>query len=245
MSQTIPWQVQSLRLTTFLLDGVTLDLASLWTSVAGEGLDHEQHDRRTGESLQTGTFEGYGLQLRVLPGRVDWNLIVASEDPMDLSGSPFAVTFESMSRLGNAWLGQSHPAHRIAFGAILIQPVEDLLTGYQMIWGYLPGVEVEGDNISDFLYQINRPTESTVNVGSMINRLTKWSVARRRRGVMQMTSTQTSYMADTEAETYAARLEIDINTAPARAIQEELPQTERVFTEMMQLGEAIARRGDF
>ena len=249
MSDPISWLVQGLRLTTFLPHPLTLEVPSLWSEVVGEGPDNEQHNRRTGEFLQIGTLEGWALRLRVLPGRVDWNLNVANEESAEAPawGGSMAASFELMTNLGNSWLQLTHHAHRIAFGAILVRPVEDRVAGYRLISSRLHGVAIEGDNISDFLYQINRPRASTVNDGRINNRLSKWSVAHQSSGIvainLQPGQSQTSTTVNFDEGTYAGRLELDISTAPTPN-QDELQQVRQVFAELMQLAKEISEEGD-
>jgi len=215
--------------------------------VAGEGPDNEQNNLRTGEFVQIGTYGGWALGSRVKPGRVDWNLSIADNQSIEVPawGGSMTAAWESIRTLGNAWLRLGYPAHRLAFGAILVQPVPDLTSGYTLISSCLPEVDILGDNVADFLYQINRPRESRVNVGSMTNRLSKWSVGQQGVVLMRISLGPASApaTANVERNNYAGRLELDINTAPTLA-QDELQQVELVFSELMQLGQEIAEKGD-
>jgi len=128
------------------------------------------------------------------------------------------------------WLAGCPPLQRLAFGAVLTRPVDDLLTGYRQISDYLPFVQLDPESSSDFSYQINRPRNSTVISGLRINRFSRWSVAR--------------VFASTFDTQIGCRVELDINTA--QEFQGELPQEKLpvIIQELVDLGKEIAENGD-
>jgi len=132
---------------------------------------------------------------------------------------------------------------RIAFGARLFQPVPDRKTGYQTIRSYVSYVDLDIEGSSDFLYQINRPRPSQSGIAGLdINRLCVWSVARWQVALMQGPLQQMSLTESTEG--YGVQLQLDINTDPHYG--DVLPQDHLVaiFSELVDLGEEIAHRGD-
>src|SRR5208282_50763 len=68
------------------------------------------------------------------------------------------------------------PAIRLAYGAILLQPVDNRETGYLRLGELASAVKIDPKS-EDFFYQINRPRESTTLKNMRLNRLSKWSVA--------------------------------------------------------------------
>lgn len=74
---------------------------------------------------------------------------------------------------------QSKSWGRVAFGAVCGAQVTGRSTGYAQLDERLEEVSVNGDDTSDFLYQINRPSRVELTTGSVVlNRLQKWAVAR-------------------------------------------------------------------
>jgi len=120
-------------------------------------------------------------------------------------------------------------------------PVDDRPSGYRKLGSYLPGIQIDPEGSSDFLYQINRPRKARLNIPSLrINRLSNWSVSRIDIG--GQFGAQTIELPGLEQ--YACRLELDINTAPdfqEILVREQLRST---FEELVDLGKEIAARGD-
>ena len=156
---------------------------------------------------------------------------------------PFPKSLESFVPLMRNWLNSCLPVVRVAFGAILLQPVKTQQEGYQLIAEYLPSVKLSPGESSDFSYQINRPRDSKTGIPNLrINRLTKWSVAQYFERRVPMAPGAIRHF-DSEVR-LDCRLELDINTAPD--FQEDLPSGElsRIFEELVALGEEIATKGD-
>jgi len=80
--------------------------------------------------------------------------------------------------------------------------------------------------------------------GLRINRLTKWSVVRRGTGLIELSPHGPKASFFPSAESYACRLELDINTLPD--YEGELPhdQLGDIFQELVDLGMETAIKGD-
>ncbi len=193
-------------------------------------------------------FEGRKLLLQTQPDRVDWALVPVTDLPDDISESiptmgPFPEALSSLQRIALGWLKNPPPVSRLAFGAVLAQPVGDRRSGYLQIAGYLPEVTLDPDGSSDFAYQINRPRDSATIPGLTINRLTKWSVMLFERFRINVGKIEVTAKGYTIQES-ACRLELDINTSQdyrGAFPHELLPQ---LFQELVALGKEIAERGD-
>jgi len=126
-------------------------------------------------------------------------------------------------------------------GAVLAQPTDDRTSAYKILAGYLPSLELDAENTSDFLYRINRPRPSVSLVGANINRLNTWSALRATAFavVRQMPEVQQ------ELDLYiTAQLELDINTTPESARVMDQASLSPLFDELLSVGFEIAMNGD-
>ena len=251
----LEWRVLSLRLTIFVTEGPNFDPTQLWVEAVGDEPEEEQNRPRSGEFTRVGQVGGMRLRLLLQPGRVDLLVDVNAENPLEsaepitLSATPWGPARELIDRVANVLLGDvTVAANRLAFGAILVQAVEDARSGYQALDILLDTVAIDPDGSSDFAYQINRRRKSKVMPTLAINRLSKWGVIgqgtmRLRLSMAPEGHVSTSHMT-TDIIEHAVRLEIDINT-----VLEEpnvLPKDHLIslFEELVNLGVEIAEQGD-
>jgi hypothetical protein len=202
-----------------------------------------------GIHAEEGPYLGGTLTLQIQSDRVDWILNAAAEQEMESIEpavlGPFPDVLGAFVKPLAQWLTTSGAVNRLAFGAILMQPVAGRETGYEQLAAYLSqAVKIDPRGSSDFVYQINRPRTSGVEPNLRINRLSKWAVllattyrvAVTPRGVAGTTMVPSAS---------ACRLELDINTAPtgdgADLARDALP---RLLNELVTLGQEIATRGD-
>lgn len=238
------WQVESLRLTVFLAPGAVVS-DSTWEDLVGKP---PEISVRRPHYQDEGEFEDGRLTLATQPSRVDW-LYTADLRKIE-TGLPTVGSFpdavSKFQQLMYRWLKGCPPITRLAFGTILLQPVGSRIEGYKRIAKHLPFVKLDGENSSEFMYQINRPRVSNnINI-LQINRLSKWSVIAMRhlQLVIPVGQVAIAQPATLGEEKSACRLELDINTS--HAFSGELPK-ERVlpiFDELIVLGKEIAERGD-
>ena len=197
-----------------------------------------------------GAFEAGRLILETLPFRIDLRLIPSPELSATASGfatiGKFTEILARFAQVTNRWLSlDSCPEiERIAFGAVLFASVDSRESGYRQLAAYLPGVDIDPEHSSDFLYQINRPRESTTEISNLtINRLTKWSVALIFGGGFLVGPTQISYR-ETPQKHIACRVEFDMSTNVGR--QEPLPRDgiPSILSEFMDGAKEIVIEGD-
>lgn len=238
------WQVESLRLTVFLAPGAVV-VDSAWEDLVGK--PPEASVRRPVHQDEGG-FEDGRLILATQPSRVDW-LYTADlgkiETGLPTVGS-FSDAVSKFQQLMHRWLKGCPPITRLAFGAILLQPVDNRIEGYKRIVEYLPSVKLDGENSSDFAYQINRPRVSNNIDALQINRLSKWSVMEMQRLQFVIPAEQVAVAqpAAPGEKKSACRLELDINTS--HVFTGEFPKGKffLVFDELITLGKEIAEKGD-
>lgn len=132
---------------------------------------------------------------------------------------------------------------RLAFGAVLLQPVTNLQAAYQRLGHYLPAVTLDPTGSSDFVYQINRQRNSATEIaGLKINRLSKWAATR---FVTATFSTTNPARISHHQGPLFVSLALDINTAPDFQGEFEQGQSQQaVFSELVRLGCEIASQGD-
>jgi hypothetical protein len=241
------WQVERMRVTAFPGEAMAAErFSSWWDEIVGFPAEEVQSRPKMGLYQAQGDFEGRRLVLQVLPGRIEWFVAAIMKASDEEFGAPpigpFPEVVASLAKVVDPWLPKAPPLQRLAFGAILLQPVESRHAGYDRLDDYLHDVEIDPEGSSDLLYQINRPRESTTIGQLSLNRLTKWSVQIARRVFLTMGSDGVETR--TLGEESACRLELDINTPADFAESLPADRLTALLEEMIGLGREIAESGD-
>jgi len=245
------WQAEILRMTVFHPIEIQTAQPSWWEDLRKELPEAISLDPKRPSERHEGPFEEGRLVLTLQPGRIDWVFTIDIGRESNAQRIPtigvFTDSLESFLSLMVQWLqeGKSPQVRRLAFGAVLLRPVESLKHGYAQILAYLPHVELGPEPASDFLYQINRPRDSSYGIrGLKINRISTWSVA----SFTMLRSVAPAGVPAMEhfrgPERFACRLALDINTVPQQGKilpQEELPH---LLQELVEFGKEITQRGD-
>jgi len=240
------WKVGQARLTAFPIALLEYSSFNWWSELTGEKPANRTELPRDGKLSEVGIFASKKLRLNIEPGRVDWFFEPSDEKASQSFELPtigrWPEAIDEFSKLAKRWskLNSLPKFRRLAFGAILSQPVNDLKGGYEKLNEYLSTVQLDPGNSSDFFYQINRPrAKSTVLSEVSINRLSKWSVFRLESSIISVEQ----MMPPTKKKTvFACRLELDISTAVDYANQ--LENLEMLYDEFVNLGIEISKRGD-
>jgi hypothetical protein len=239
----LDWQVEVFRATAFPIDGQRID-TPWWDKLVPEPPETIVSHPKEGIKEEKGPFENGKLILRTQPNRIDWQYTIDIEKP---EGVPNLGSFYNMEygffNIVRNWLTICDEIKRLAFGTILLYPVANKEEGYNLISDYLPYVHLDPINSSDFLYQINRPYTSKVTPPIIINRLSKWSIARYKLFKMELSGgekMQPTFFQDS----YACRLEIDINNSPKDVDQLPKEKLVPIFDELYSLANEISRNGD-
>ena len=181
------------------------------------------------------------------PTRIDWHLIASQEKQQKVGFQvlgPLDQVTDYFIALMTKFLSSPDAPEikRMALGSILLIPGETKEIGYKRLSIFLPHVEFDIENTSDFLYQINRPTKSHTIAELSINRLSKWSVAGAL-GVGIMFDGKPQLFLGTEGE-FACRLELDINTSQNydKIIPKE--QLTSILRELKEISLRIPQEGD-
>jgi hypothetical protein len=245
------WRVESLRLTAFPSPSAQIIEPSWWRDLQGEEPENRVSQPRKGGLKEEGPFAGGNLVLGVAPTRIDWIYAQTVDEKRQSEGF---VTIGSLhdsvtifAQLMNRWfeLDTCPPVQRLAFGVVMLQPVENLPAGYRQLMQYLRFMQFDDvENTSDFLYQINRIRSSTVVPGLRINRLSKWSVAYTQRQIISMPIVSVPTQHELRPPYFACRLELDINTVHEFQDEFHRGRLSTIFRELTELGLEIANRGD-
>jgi len=253
MAETLPpldaWQVSGMRVTAFPAEPTKIDAPSWWIDLLGHPPETQVIRPKIGQRQEEGEHEGRKLSLQVQPERIDWVLSpvvkLSEEEPENLPlAGPFPETLNSFLEVVMRWLTMCPPLTRLAFGAVLAQPVKDRQTGYLHIAKYLHHIRLDPES-SDFFYQINRARPSRTGINDLrINRLSKWSVLLFQRLTVTLEKTSAKAVEYTGLQS-ACRLELDINTAPdfpgGTLPQDRLSE---VLDELVGMANEIAALGD-
>lgn len=239
------WKVGQARLTAFPIAPIEYSKFNWWPELTGEKPANKTELPRIGKLTEEGTFASKKLRLNIEPSRVDWFFEPSDENASQTFDLPtigkWPEAIDEFSKLVKKWskLNSLPKFRRLAFGAILSQPVNDLKEGYEKLNEYLSTVQLDPGNSSDFFYQVNRPrAKSNVLSEVSINRLSKWSVFRLESGIILV-----EQMLPMKKKTvFACRLEVDISTAVDYA--HELDKLEILYDEFVNLAIEISQCGD-
>jgi hypothetical protein len=242
------WQVELLRLTVFPSPLSQVKPERWWHDVVGEDAESSTSQPRRKALFQEGAVTGARLILSVEPTRIDWRLVPIESQQ---SGDPYTnivvlpdVINSFISLISNWFNLETYPkTKRLAFGAVLLHPVNDRVLGYRQLSAYLPYVTLDAENSIDFLYRINRPRRSTSNMESLyINRLSTWAV--RASGEAELSVGLASAQITMTPTSHACHLELDINTNQEFPGELSAKESLIVFRELVNLGLEIVREGD-
>ena len=235
------WQVESLRFTTFLSPSAENPDPNWWEVVVGEPPQSLNAQPKQGIVQAVGSVEGgFTLVLGIQPARVDW--MYGRPDEGD-SIAPLEESINRFAEFLTTWFEICPSAVRLAFGAILLIPVGSKEDGYRLLNRYLPSFTLDAERSSDFSYQINRWRLSQSIEGLRINRLSRWSTAKRQKSTIAIGpgGIVPSQLQDAE---FSCRLELDINTAPEYEGEFDQGRTATLYQELVTLGIEITDKGD-
>lgn len=237
MSEQTNWQVEALRITAFPENNTS----ALWKQC----VDKEPTDIRIQRTeTREVKYKNGRIFLIEHPDRIEWRYLAKQDDNEPLRLPIIGSLEEELDvivELARKWLNSSDifQLNRLAFGAVLLNPVENMLRGYENLRGFLPflaSVDLS-ENSSDFNYQVNRQRNSKIIAGLPINRLTRWGVIR----LKQFDLTQARV---TDLNLVASRLELDINTASERTNSLPSADLANLFDELVQMGLELSEKGD-
>lgn len=243
------WTTETLRLTAYHQLGRQKDDNGWWETIVGVAPESKNLKLREGGYEVAGSHAGAVLTLKADLMRFDWLLTPAiSLDRLAVGFptiGPLPDALNAFLPLMRAWLTKAPPVFRLAFGAVVLQPVEDRIKGHRALAPYLPCIELDPEHSSEFSYSINRHHKADAFGGMHINRLSRWSVGHFQAMMLTMIVGQSGRSDAVPGQTLdALRVELDINTDAER--KESLPQDQlpALFDHLAILGQEILEKGD-
>lgn len=242
----LQWDVVSLRMTAFPAPGSEVTKTDWWKSGVDEPPELIEQPR-TGEIVEMAKRGNGELELQIDPLSLSWFQRVPEvhqENEPEVLGKFRSSCEEFCVLMMSKWFKLNAVPNlvRLAFGAILIQPVQSQEEGLKRLGRYIPAVNLDPPPSSSFLYQINRRRASELEIEELkINRVMKWSLTKYQLlrthpdGRVKFTQApQRSYI----------RLELDINTIQEFEGEFQREHASQVFSELVELGTEIAEKGD-
>lgn len=202
------WQVESLRITTFLVSPVDIENITWWEDTVNSKPETDHINRKVGQRFQNGSYSNGVMNLSISPQRVDWSLIpVVAPDSIFPRLGEVEDKLPEFVGLIQSWIANCQGINRLALGVVALADRDNHEACYQYLNELLPEVQVN-ENTYDFLYQINRPR--FINVSGIenikINRLSKWNSLKGGRAQSDKNEQ------DQDQKFYVARLELDVNS---------------------------------
>ena len=247
MGDSTNWKVETFRITLFPNDIANVSVERLWEVAIGEEPD-EIHFQKGKFDAREIEFANGRMVLAKQNDRIDWRYLSKPDDDTDILQLPVIGGFKEELAAITEWAHESifspdmFAIKRLAFGAVLLQPVATLQDAYSFFEPLLPTLDLDG--VQDFYYQVNRRRKSKVFAEIEINRLNKWNAYIGTLVNMAVNPSQKSQTSSTTDSSIASRLELDVNTWQENT--EPLP-SERlpiIFDELVELGSEICEDGD-
>ncbi len=230
------WLANLLRISAFPSATAEIDSSNWWVAVVGEPAESQVLLPKKRLSREEGPLGSGRLILETQPTRIDW--VFSKTLDGDALGH-FTIVTEQFASLMDRWFDIFDSIQRLAFGAILSFSVNSKTEGYERLQSFLKRVQLDPQNSSDFLYQINRPrTFKHDDFEIRINRLSKWTVALSQ--TLEI-SPESNHLISSQ---YACNLDLDINTDAE--FKTELPKEllNDIFRVFIEYAMEISSEGD-
>jgi len=238
------WKMAQLRFTVFPLTPPESEGNAWWANAVGNAPENTILTPHQRERRDEGPFPGGSLVLSIRPQRVDWLLPVGAPAPAEFINAPaYSETLPPFEALVRAWTSaHCPPVQRAALGAILMHPVPTPRDGNRLLMQMVPGLRLDGYDVSDAVFEVNRPIVSARYTSPLkINRLMKWSVITFQSFEIVL---PTPSLTQTRSDVAVCRLELDINTDSQLSGSLDSKHLVPVVDELIQLATTIAAQGD-
>jgi len=205
------WQVESSRLTLFLDSS---DQKQLWEKITGTAPEKRTERPKEDLLIEEGEWEDINLSVSVSSNRIDIVLSSIFTPPELPNAGNIKDIIPKIKGIIDTLLIDE--IKRIAFGLVVIQPEQDHPKAYKSLSKLLPNVDIE-EETTDFLYQVNLPTQSKTDSPFEINSLRRYSVI-----LFQFKSISAQTNDVDSINSYATKLELDINTSQSTDLDNTL-----------------------
>ena len=243
------WQVESLRLSVFLVDAINPVETRSWEPLFGNAPDELRIQQQQQLVTEEGPFLNGRLRAETRSNRFDWRFF---PDPKNLPHElPILGSYADLeSRFQDLmlrWLSNCPLIHRVAYGGVLLLPTEGLPDAYRKLDRLLPAVQIDPEKTQDLTYRINRRRDSRCGVeGLKINRLSTWSAVQILDAVIDIPASghRPPKVTQLPNSRSLCRLELDINTIPEFVGEFDKDLVPQIFIELISIGNEIASEGD-
>ena len=240
-SDDVPWSTEQLRLTVFPEGKRPVPLVrEWWSATTGTPPDHVAEEPAAGAVQLQGKWGGSPLIMRADEIRLDISLLFASGPPTPTH--PLNDVLPQFNELAERWLNLEDrpPIQRLAFGTVVLKQYHRIEDCRRAMDNYLPSIDMRNINPpTDFLYQINRRRRSETILDLEVNRLMKWSVQQ----IQGIAITPTGRVT-VAPQTFACRVEIDINSIAEHEGTLMRDRVKPLFKEFVGLADEITKKGD-
>ena len=211
------------------------------------GNSAEEKNVRSQQKLvkEEGPFLAGRLSVEARSNRIDWRF---GQDPKNapedlLALGPYSEAHKEFCGLMQKWMNVCPPVNRLAYGAVLLLPADNLQEANNQLDDLLPSVKIDPRSVRDFHYRINRRRPSKCSFeGLEINRLSTWSAANISQIGIEISPGGVQRIVQS-IDSSVCRLELDINTAPEFS-QDLGDKRSEILNELVGLGNEIASEGD-
>jgi hypothetical protein len=250
--QNAPWQVEQLRLTSFVRQSL-IDYDQWWKTLNNGNAPQNELRQNVGSSGSVyqadGLFGSGSLALVTRGDRYDWILnpaqTAASNSPIPVIGLLNEVTSGFTGTFAN-WLTTAPVCGRLALGMIVVLPVSSKVEGYEKLKALLNGkVTLDPQKSQDFLYRINRPRPSKAHSNISINRLSEWVVLNF--NLVNFALNGIGYQSgnvSTSASEFAVRISLDLSSGAEFTGDLDSTQQKALFEEFIESALEIITFGD-
>lgn len=245
-SNSIDWQIESIRVTAFINGQLNPDMLEKWTREVSENTPSQLNKTPTSFKCVSRSTVGF-LHANWNGNRLD--VILSSEKqqnrqaiaPISEATSIFGQFVDRMPEIG-----ELAPVDRLAFGLTLTAPVSSDSEGLEKLSPSIPSLNLPS-TARDFLYRVNIPCRSNTSEDLNLNRLATWSVGQAQIIQVELhgdgSQSQNSVLLPT-----AIRLELDINTdkdtqlaADVNVVRNLLNELKGIAMNVATIGEAAIR----
>ena len=171
------WKAEQLRLTLFLKD-IVVPGSSTFEEIFSTQVDYVVSNTKLGETSFLGVWKDYKVEFKQTINRID---IVVRPPEVESGGYPVSfienamITLIEFLEVVGHWADRIENIYRIAVGLNGFLNVENTVEAYTELNNRIHLFEIDNPRMSDLVFQVNLPTESTVMPDLKINRLSSWA----------------------------------------------------------------------
>jgi len=244
-NKQVIWKIDIFRLTGFHAEIQNDYDKTIWNKIVGKDSETANYQRQGKQFLyqEEGDLVDKKLSIAQAPERLDIVFTPREEELRDTekfrkfpSIGIFPDSVTKFTAIIDKFFEKVNPDfERIALGLVLNFNVESEKDGYKYLSKFIPTLKL--DNVTDLIYQINRPKNSEKFNTITINRLSKWAIAKR------SSRASSGIRVGKNEDSFACRLDLDINTKSDTKLKSQEMQT-KILKELIDHAKNIALNGD-